>query len=221
MKDYNYYVIQQRINGKWIEIDIRSNLIDKVSGYATYCQDSDITLRCLGVKKSGDRETKKQLWVTYSREDIEEEIENLKLELILPEDYDYYVIHQRIDGRWIEIDIRKNFLDKNTGYATYSKGSDMTLRCFGVSKLEERVIRKRLWITQKMEGFDHYVIQKRINGEWNEIDKRSDFLDKITGYATYSDGSDMTLRCLGMQKLRDKETEKELWVSYSLKDILE
>src|SRR5512147_924282 len=79
--EYDYYAIQQRLGGLfgiWEEIDKREDFLDKASGVATYSDGSDITLRCFGVKKFQDREIKKQLWITYSREDIEEEIEDRK-----------------------------------------------------------------------------------------------------------------------------------------------
>lgn len=81
VEDYDHYVIQQRIGGlygRWDEIDKRKDYLDKASGYATYSDGSDMTLRCFGVRKFGDREIKKQLWITYSREDVEEEIEERK-----------------------------------------------------------------------------------------------------------------------------------------------
>lgn len=81
VEDYDYYVIQQRIGGiygRWEEIDKRKDYLDKASGYATYSDGSDMTLRCHGVRKFKDRDIKKQLWITYSREDIEEEIEERK-----------------------------------------------------------------------------------------------------------------------------------------------
>ncbi len=79
--EYDYYTIQQRLGGlfgRWEEVDKREDFLDKASGVATYSDGSDITLRCFGVKKFQDREIKKQLWITYSREDIEEEIEDRK-----------------------------------------------------------------------------------------------------------------------------------------------
>ncbi len=79
--EYDYYTIQQRLGGlygRWEEVDKREDFLDKASGVATYSDGSDITLRCFGVKKFQEREIKKQLWITYSREDIEEEIEDRK-----------------------------------------------------------------------------------------------------------------------------------------------
>lgn len=81
-KDYDYYVIQKRqggIYGRWETIeDQLPDFMDSATGFATYSDGNDTTLRCLGVKKFGDREIKKQLWVHFSREDTEEEIEERK-----------------------------------------------------------------------------------------------------------------------------------------------
>lgn len=81
-KDYDYYVIQKRqggIYGRWETIeDQLPDFMDSATGFATYSEGTDTTLRCLGVKKFGDREIKKQLWIHFSREDTEEEIEERK-----------------------------------------------------------------------------------------------------------------------------------------------
>ncbi len=81
-KDYDYYVIQKRqggIYGRWETIeDNLPDFMDSATGFATYSEGNDTTLRCMGVKKFGDREIKKQLWVHFSREDTEEEIEERK-----------------------------------------------------------------------------------------------------------------------------------------------
>lgn len=81
VKDYDYYVIQKRqggIYGKWESIEELPDFLDSATGVATYGDGMDATLRCLGVKKFGDREIKKQLWQHISREDVEEEIEERK-----------------------------------------------------------------------------------------------------------------------------------------------
>ncbi len=81
VKDYDYYVVQKRqggIYGKWESIEELPDFLDSATGVATYGDGMDATLRCLGVKKFGDREIKKQLWQHISREDVEEEIEERK-----------------------------------------------------------------------------------------------------------------------------------------------
>lgn len=81
VKDYDYYVIQKRqggIYGKWESVEELPDFLDSATGVATYGDGMDATLRCLGVKKFGDREIKKQLWQHISREDVEEEIEERK-----------------------------------------------------------------------------------------------------------------------------------------------
>lgn len=81
-KDYDYYTIQKRqggIYGRWETIeDQLPDFMDSATGFATYSEGTDTSLRCMGVKKFGDREIKKQLWIHFSREDTEEEIEERK-----------------------------------------------------------------------------------------------------------------------------------------------
>jgi hypothetical protein len=74
-KEYDYFVITQRlggIKGHWEEVERNSDFKDIYQGIAEYCSGEDITIRCLGARKEKGRETRKQLWIHYSRGDKEE-----------------------------------------------------------------------------------------------------------------------------------------------------
>ncbi len=122
------------------------------------------------------------------------------------DDYEQYIIQEKIKSRWNDIDDCDKFMEQRTAVATYAQDYDKTLRLIGMTTVAGKERRDVLWT--------HWAI-KDIEEEEEKRDKKKgsgDFLDTVLQMkelGLIKTGNDMDTLTL-VKELRSAEERGEV-----------